>query len=351
MARFSPLPRAALAALLASSAALADAPPLRHPKETRLANVRQLTFGGENAEAYFDRQGKRLVFQTTRPPHACDQIYVMDLASGQARLVSTGKGRTTCAYFLPDGQHVLYSSTHLAGPDCPPKPDYRQGYVWPIYAAYDIFVARLDGGIVRRLTDSPGYDAEATVAPDGSRIVFTSLRDGDLDIYSMKLDGSDTKRLTSELGYDGGPFYSPDSQWIVYRAHHPESPAEQKRYRELLAQGLIEPRRLDLWVMRADGSAKRRVTNNGAANFCPFFHPGGKKIVFSSNQHDPRGRDFDLYLVNTDGTGLERVTHDPQFDGFPMFSPDGKQLVWAANRGGKARGETNLFLADWVERP
>lgn len=320
-----------------------------HPKESRLANIRQLTFGGENAEAYFSPDGRRLVFQSTRAPYACDQIFTMSIDGSGVRLASTGKGRTTCGYFLGDAASVVYASTHEAGDACPPRPDYSRGYVWALYPSYDIFVADAKGGRVRRLTSTPGYDAEATVSPDGTRIVFTSVRDGDLDLYSMKTDGSDVRRLTSELGYDGGAFYSADGKWIVYRRSTPEGPEAAARYRRLLADGLVEPRALEIWVMRADGTDKRQVTNNGAANFAPFFHPDGRRIIFASNVGDKDGRNFDLYIANVDESGLERVTYNETFDGFPMFSPDGKKLVFASNRNAKVPGETNIFIADWVE--
>ena len=321
------------------------------PEEPRLANIRQLTFGGENAEAYFSADGRRLIFQATRPGGwGCDQIYTMDVDGGNERLVSTGKGRTTCGYFFPAGDKILYSSTHLADSACPPKPDYSRGYVWPL-EDHDIFIADADGSNVRRLTDTPGYDAEATISPDGRKIVFTSIRDGDLDIYVMDADGSNVRRLTHEEGYDGGAFFSADGTKIVYRAYHPEDPEELADYRALLRDGLIRPGKLDIWVMDADGSNKRRITNNGAANFAPFFHPNGKQIIFSSNMHDPSGRNFDLYLIGIDGTGLERVTVSPDFDGFPMFSPDGTKLVFASNRNAKVKGETNIFIADWIETP
>jgi Tol biopolymer transport system component len=317
--------------------------------ETRLANVRQLTFGGENAEAYFSFDGKWLSFQSTRDALGCDQIFVMRTDGTGLRMVSSGAGRTTCAYFLPDGKKVLYASTHLGGDGCPPKPDFSRGYVWALYADYDIFTKDLRSGAVTRLTSTPGYDAEATIAPDGKRIVFTSVRDGDLDLYSMRLDGSGVQRLTSEPGYDGGAFYSPDSKMIVYRASRPADDAALGRYRELLAKGLIEPRALEIWVMNADGSGKRQVTANGAANFAPFFTPDGKRIIFSSNLSDPKGRNFDIYLVNVDGSGLERVTYNDTFDGFPMFSPDGKKLVFASNRAAAKPGDTNVFIADWKD--
>jgi Tol biopolymer transport system component len=318
------------------------------PPEKHLKNLRQLTNGGENAEAYFDPSGKRLVYQSTHPPYECDQIFVKDIASSADRLVSTGKGRTTCGYFFPDGKHVLYSSTHLGSPNCPPRPSYERGYVWAIYRDYDIFKADLSGRVVQRLTQVEGYDAEATISKAAKRIVFTSVRDGDLEIYSMKLDGTDVKRLTHEPGYDGGPFYSPDGRKIVYRASRPDA-SEAERYRLLLREALVEPRRLEIWVMDADGSNKVQVTRSGAASFAPFFHPSGKKIIFASNANDPAGRNFDLYLVNLDGTRMEQITFNETFDGFPMFSPDGKQLVFASNRNARVRGETNVFVADWVE--
>jgi Tol biopolymer transport system component len=321
---------------------------LTHPGERRLANLRQLTFGGENAEAYFSFDGAWLSFQSTREGIACDQIFVMRTDGSDARMISSGKGRTTCAYFMPGGRTVLYASTHLGGDACPPRPDFSRGYVWALYPDYDIFVQDLKSGMLTRLTSTPGYDAEATVAPNGKQIVFTSVRDGDLDLYSMKLDGTDVRRLTNEPGYDGGAFYSPDSTMIVFRASRPEGEALD-RYKELLGRGLIEPRALEIFVMNADGTRKRQVTRNGAANFAPYFTPDGKRIIFSSNLADPKGRNFDLYLVNLDGTGLERVTYNDTFDGFPMFSPDGKKLVFSSNRLAGKPGDTNVFIADWRE--
>jgi len=267
-----------------------------------------------------------------------------------AKLLSTGKGRTTCSYFFPAGGKILFSSTHAASPDCPPKPDYSHGYVWPIYNSYQIYTAKPDGTNLQQLTHAAGYNAEATITRDGKHIVFTSTRDGDLDIYSMDADGSNVKQLTHELGYDGGPFWSYDGTKIVYRAEHPKTPEEIKDYKELLAQGLIRPGNLEIWVMNADGSNKHQVTHNGAANFAPYWFPDGKRIIFASNQADPKnGRDFDLYVISEDGTGQERITFHPDFDAFPMFSSDGKRLVWASNRLGKAPHETNIFIADWME--
>ena len=319
------------------------------PIEKHLKNIRQLTFAGQNAEAYFSGDGKRLIYQTTHGDLRCDQIFVMNADGTGKKMVSTGKGRTTCSYFFPDGSRILYASTHAKSPDCPPVPPRRGGYVWPVYSTYDIFVAKPDGADPRPLTDTRGYDAEATMSTDGKKIVFTSVRDGDLDIYVMNADGSDQTRLTTTLGYDGGAFFSPDGKMICFRASRPSGAAEAEKYRELLAQDLVEPTRLEIYVMNADGSNVRQVTRNGAANFCPFFHPSGKKIIFASNQVDPRGRNFDLYLTNLDGTGEERITSHGDFDGFPMFSPDGKKLVWAANRFGDEPGDTNIFIADWIE--
>jgi len=322
---------------------------LARPGERHLRNVRQLTFGGENAEAYFSFDGRRLVFQSTRDGHACDQEYVMALDGSGVRMVSTGRGRVTCGYFLPGDRELLYASTHSAGPDCPPRPDMSQGYVWKL-DDFQLYVTSAEGGASPRpLAPAPGsYNAEATVSRDGW-IVFTSTRDGDLDLYKMRVDGSGLTRLTSTPGYDGGAFFSPDGKRIVYRASRPETPEELAEYRRLLGEKLVRPGKLEIWVMDADGGNQRQVTRLGAASFAPFFHPDGKRIIFASNVGDPTGRNFDLYLVNDDGTGLERVTTDESFDGFPMFSPDGKKLVFASNRNGSRPHETNVFIADWVE--
>ena len=326
------------------------APQIELPAEKHLRNVRQLTFGGENAEAYFSGDGRQLIFQSKRGDLKCDQIFTMNADGSGVRMVSTGKGRTTCSYFFPQGPaRILYSSTHLAAPECPPAPDFSKGYVWAVYPSYDIFAADPDGSNVKRLTDTPGYDAEATTSADGKRIVFTSVRDGDLDIYTMDADGRNVRRLTAELGYDGGPFFSRDGRQIVYRAYHPRTPEQIARYKQKLAENVIEPNTFEIWVMNADGTNKRQVTRLGVASFAPYFFPDGRRVIFASNLNDPRGRNFDLFTINVDGTGLERVTHNESFDGFPMFSPDGRRLVFASNRNAKSRGETNVFIADWVE--
>lgn len=315
--------------------------------EVHLADIRQLTFGGQNAEAYFSPDGTKLIYQATVDSGGCDQQYVMNVDGSDKRRVSSGEGKTTCGYFYDGGRRFVYASTHLAGRGCPPPPDYSQGYVWKL-EDFDIFTARVDGSDNRRITSTPGYDAEGTLSPDGRTIVFTSQRDGDLDIYTMRTDGSNVLRLTTEVGYDGGPFFSHDGRLIVYRAFHPETPEDQAQFRTLLGQQLVRPSRMELWAMNADGTDRRQVTRLGGANFAPYFTPDDRRIIFASNHTNPRGRNFDLYIVNLDGTGLEQVTTYADFDSFPMFSPDGRRLVWASNRNGRVRGETNIFMADWV---
>lgn len=356
-----PLRRALAAPLACAAAVLAGvasaAPPvppgaaaadsLIRDGEKHFARLWQLTFGGENAEAYWSSDGRKLIFQSTRDSARCDQMYVLDLGTGVTTRVSTGGGRTTCGYFYDRDRRVLFSSTHLAADTCPPVPDHSQGYVWPIYESFDIFTSKPDGSDLRRLTDTPGYDAEATVSVDGSRIVFTSTRDGDLELYSMRPDGGDLRRLTRRLGYDGGAFFSRDGKWICFRSSYPADSAAVADYRALLARALVRPSQMNLWVMRADGSDARQVTDRPGASFAPYFTPDGKRLVYSSNWETPRGRNFDLYLVPVEGGDPEPVTRDATFDGFPMFSPDGRWLVFASNRGAKARGETNLFLAEW----
>ncbi len=335
-------------------AANAQLKELRDPREKHLVNVRQLTHGGNNAEAYWSFDGKKIIFQADTGQNKADQIYTMDADGKNVHMVSTGKGRCTCSYFLPGGKEIIFSSTHAYSPDVPPVPDRSKGYLWPVYPYYSIFRANADGSNLRPLFPKkvgPGietaYNAESTISPDGKRIIFTSTKDGDLDLYSMRLDGTDVKRLTNTLGYDGGAYYSPDSKMIVWRAFHPETEADKKEYRDLLKQHLVKPLRMEIWVANADGSNARQVTHNGKANFAPFFTPDGKRIIFSSNQDDPRGRQFELYLINLDGTGQERVTYGDQFDAFPMFSPNGRKLVWASNRHG-VEHETNVFVADWA---
>jgi len=314
--------------------------------ERHLANLRQLTNGGENAEAYFSADGKRLIFQSTRDGRSCDQEYIMNVDGSGLHRVSNGTGKTTCGFFFANDQRILFGSSHAEQRDCPPKPDPSKGYVWGL-DPFDIYTAKPNGDDLRRLTNYGVYTAEAVVSPDGKRIVFTSLKDGDLDIYTMNVDGSDIRRLTTTPGYDGGPWWSPDGTKIVYRAWHPVDSA-LTTYRELLAQRLVRPNRMELWVMNADGSGQRQITQLGGANFGPSWTTDGKRLIFSSNYKQPRSGNFDLFLINLDGTGLEQITTQDTFDGFPMFSPDGKHLVWASNRNDAKAGETNLFIADWV---
>lgn len=324
---------------------------LLYPEEKHFANVKQLTFGGENAEAYWSADSKQLTLQSTHGDYKCDQIFTINVDDPkEMKLISTGKGRTTCSYFFPDGKRILFASTHEAKADCPAPPDMSQGYVWAVYPDYDIYTATPDGKDIKPLTKAPGYDAEATISHDGKKIVFTSTRDGDLDLYVMDADGSNVKRLTNEPGYDGGAFFSPDGKQIVYRGFHPVGD-DLKEYQDLLKKNLVKPSKMDLFIMDADGSNKRQLTTMGAASFCPFFTNDGQKIIFASNFGDKeKHRNFDLYMVNAeDGTGLERITFYDGFDGFPMFSPDGKKIVWASNRNGKVKGETNIFVADWVQ--
>jgi len=313
--------------------------------EGHLTNIRQLTNGGENAEAYWSADGQWITFQSTRDGRSCDQQFTMRADGSELRKVSVG-GKTTCGWFLPGAKRLFFAATHHADSACPPKPDPSAGYVWGI-DKYDIYTVDRDGKNLKRLTNYGVYTAEGVLSPDGKRIVFTSLKDGDLDIYTMNVDGTDVKRLTTTPGYDGGPWWSPDGTKIVYRAWHYDNPQELKAYQELLARGMIRPNRMELFVMNADGSDQRQITTLGGANFGPSWTPDGQHIIFSSNHRNPRSRNFDLFVVKLDGTGLERITTHEDFDGFPMFSPDGTKLIWASNRHDAKPGETNLFVADW----
>jgi TolB protein len=331
---------------------------LQYSGEKHLKNLTQLTFGGDNAEAYWSFDSKKLVFQSNNPSWnvKCDQIFLTDVGRDDLRtnkpvMLSTGKGRTTCSYFLPGNKAIVYASTHLGGDECPKEPERKPGgkYLWPIYDSYDIFVADLNGNIRKRLTTTKGYDAEATVSPKGDKIVFTSTRNGDLDLYTMNIDGTDVKQITNIPGYDGGAFFSPDGKKIVFRASRPRTEEEKKEYETYLAQGLVAPTEMEIFVCNADGSDLKQVTNLGKANWAPFYHPSGKKILFSSNHSGTRGFQFNIFMINEDGTELEQVTYDGVFDSFPMFSPDGKKLVFSSNRDNGGTRNTNLFVADWVE--
>ncbi len=336
---------------------------LRQPfeGEKHFGRMRQLTFGGQNAEAYWSFDESKLIFQATRGTLTADQIFTMKPDGSDLRMVSTGQGRTTCSYFLPGDERILYASTHLAGAKPEPIPEYdrrKLGYVWPIFNSYEIFTSLPDGSTLVNLSNSPGYDAEATVSPKGDRIVFTSTRDGDLDLYTMNLDGSDVKRVTDAPGYDGGAFFSWDGKKIVWRAPNRDD-VDVEESKALLKRELVRPNKLEIWVMDADGSNKVQVTRNGAANFGPFFHPDNRRIIFSSNMDAPKGRNFELYLVDTETGETERVTHfqrwregarsSDDFDGFPMFTSDGKRLVFCSNRFNDVPNETNVFVVDWID--
>ncbi len=329
-----------------------------YPQEKHIRNVKQLTFGGDNAEAYFSFDDRKITFQATNKAwgDSCDQIYSADLATAAMDKVkpvqiSTGMGRTTCSYFMPGDSTIIYASTHLVNPVCPPVPPRRSDgkYVWSIYDSFDIFISDMNGRIIKQLTNTPGYDAEATVSPKGDKIVFTSMRSGDLELYTMNIDGSNVKQITFGLGYDGGAFFSPDGSKLIFRASRPTTEEDIKIYKDLLAEGLVMPTRMELFTCNADGSDLKQLTNLGQANWAPFFHPSGKKVIFSSNHKATRGIPFNLYMIDIDGTNLEQITYDGFFDAFPMFSFDGKKLIFSSNRNNNGTRDTNLFIADWVD--
>jgi Tol biopolymer transport system component len=332
-------------ALTMMTTLLAQAP----PEGKHLSNLKRLTEGGQNAEAYWAPDGKRLIFQTTRAPYECDQIFVMNADGSDQHLVSTGKGRTTCGYFLKDGKHIVYGSTHGAGDACPAPPDRSKGYVWGVFPGYDIYLANDDGTNVKKLTDAPGYDAEATVNFKTGKVIYSSLSTGDLELWEMKPDGSGKKQITKRDGYDGGPVYSRDGKKIVWRATDPANEKAMARYRELIKEGLTEPMKMELFIGDADGKNVKQLTKFGCASFAPTFTPDGKKILFSSNKHNCDGRKFELFLMNTDGTGLEQVTEFGGFVSFGEFSPDGKTLVFASDYQAKSRYEFNIWTANWKD--
>ena len=332
---------------------------VHYPEETHFRNLRQLTFGGDNAEAYFSYDGKYLVYQKTSVKEGipCDQIYigripVSDKDQFVPKLVSTGKGRTTCAYFLPDGKHIVYASTHLGGDECPPVPDrskYGNRYIWPLYASYDIFMADTNGVIVKQLTHAKGYDAEATISPDGRKMIYTSDKDGDLELYIMDLKTGREKRITHTVGYDGGAWFSPDGKKIIWRASRPQSPEEIKEYKDFLAEHLVAPTRMEVYTANVDGSNMQQITRLGQANWAPIFMPDSKRILFASNHEYKRGFPFNLYMMNADGSNRVKVSRDKGFDAFAMFSYDGKKLVFCSNRNNGGTRDTNIFVADWAE--
>ncbi len=330
---------------------------LHYPDEKHFKNIRQLTNGGDNAEAYFSFDGKYLIYQRTDAKSGipCDQIWMGKIpGEGEVfkpKLVSTGTGRTTCAYFYPDGKHIVYASTHLGSKDCPPVPDREKTkrYIWPIYESFDIFKADINGKILKRLTKTKGYDAEATISPKGDRMVFTSIRDGDLELYTMNLAGKNVKRITNRLGYDGGAWFSPDGKKILWRTSNPKTEADIKDYKELLSQGLVAPTNMEVWIANVDGSDAHQVTNLGQANWAPNFLPDGKRVIFCSNHEYKRGFPFNMYITSVDGGAIEKISRDKGFDAFPMFSPDGKKIVFSSNRNNGGTRDTNIFIADWVE--
>jgi len=317
------------------------------PVSAFFSNIKQLTSGGQNAEAYWAPDGKRLIFQSTRGDSKCDQIYIMNADGSDQHRVSNGEGRTTCGYFMPDGKHILYASTHLAGAACPPEVDHSKGYYWAVYASYDIFSAKDDGSDLKRLTTANGYDAEATVNWKTNKIIYTSMASGDLDLWTMNLDGSGKKQITSSYGYDGGAVLSRDGKKIVWRGGHPGTAETKEKYAELLKDNLTSPFKMELFVADSNGDNAKQITNFGCASFAPTFTPDGKQILFSSNKLDCDGRKFELFLINVDGTGLRQVTNYDGFTSFPEFSPDGKTLAFVTDWKASARYEFNVFTATW----
>lgn len=325
--------------------------------EKHLKNLKQLTFGGDNAEAYFSPNDQFVSFQSNNAKWGlkCDQIFTLDIdkakkdSAYKPNLISTGKGRTTCSFVMPNNKDVLYASTHLAGDSCPPAPETSGRYLWAVYNSFDVFVAIPKGKIIKQLTNAKGYDAEATISPKGDKIVFTSDRSGDLELWTMDIDGKNQKQITFGLGYDGGAFFSPDGKKLVFRASRPTTEAEQADYKDLLKKGLVAPTNMEIYTCNVDGSDLKQITKLGKANWAPYYHPSGKKIIFSSNHHSKKGYDFQLYMINEDGTGLEQITSESMFNAFPMFSYDGKKLIFSSNRNNGGTRDTNLFIADWED--
>ncbi|MCA0381436.1 MAG: hypothetical protein LCH58_04695 [Bacteroidetes bacterium] len=331
---------------------------LRYADEKNLRNIQQLTFGGDNAEAYFSFDDQWIIFQKTNPKEGitCDQMFIGKVpAPGEKftyKMVSTGKGRTTCGAFTKDGKHVIYASTHLGSSECPPVPDrskYGNKYIWPLYDSYDIFMADYNGKIVKQLTNAKGYDAEATISPDGKKMVYTSTKSGDLELWIMDLKTGKEKQVTNMLGYDGGAWFSPDGKKLIWRASRPTAAADIKEYKDLLAQNLVAPTNMEVWIANADGSNPKKVTAYGQANWAPTYMPDSKRILFASNHEYKRGFPFNLYMINEDGSNLTKVSRDQGFDAFPMFSYSGKKILFCSNRNNGGTRDTNVFLADWVE--
>lgn len=326
-----------------------SAPIASHPKEKRLRNVRQLTFGGQNAEAYWSADGETIVFQTRQPEWPDEQIAIMNADGSAKKLVSTGKGRCTCSYLTPDGKWLYFSSTHSVNEGAQKPVDMSKGYVWMVNPEFSLYRSRPDGSNLELILNKGSYVAETTISSAKPEMFFTAAFEGDLELYRSDLKGKNIKRLTHNVGYDGGPFVSWDGNWVVYRRYSLKEQSEFDEYRSLLKENLVRPSKLEVWLMDRNGKGNRQVTSLGCASFAPFLHPDNQRIIFASNFGDKKNREFELWMIRTDGSKLERVTYAPDFDGFPMFSRDGKQVVWASNRNGKVRGETNIFVADWVD--
>jgi Tol biopolymer transport system component len=337
--------------------AYAQADTLHYPEETHFKNIQQLTFGADNAEAYWSYDGKWIVFQRTSVKDGvpCDQIFVGKTPKKgekfKYKMVSTGKGRTTCAFFTKDNKHIIYASSHESADACPSLPDrskYGNRYIWPIYNSYDIYMADLNGKIIKKLTNTSSYDAEATLSPDGTKMIFTSTRNGDLDLYVMNLKTGETKQVTNTLGYDGGAWFSADGKKIVWRASRPKTDEEVKEYKDLLKENLVAPTQMEVFIADADGSNARQITSLGQANWAPNFLPDGR-IIFCSNHEYQRGFPFNMYTMNADGSNIEKISRDKGFDAFPMFSYNGKKIIFCSNRNNGGTRDTNIFIADWVE--
>jgi TolB protein len=332
---------------------------LHYPDEKHFTNLTQLTFGGDNAEAYFSYDNKWLIFQKTYAKEgiACDQIFIGSIPTKpgekfEPKMVSTGKGRTTCGAFMKDGKHFLYASTHLGSEECPPVPDrkkYGNKYIWPLYNSFDIFIADLNGKIIKQLTNSKGYDAEATLSPDGKRMIYTSTKNGDIDLYIMDLSTGKEKQITNAIGYDGGAWFSPDGKKIIWRASRPETAEALKEYKDLLSEDLVAPTSMEVYTANADGSNQQKITSLGQANWAPAYMPDSKQIIFASNHEYKRGFPFNMYTMNNDGSNVKKISRDNGFDAFPMFSYDGRKIVFCSNRNNGGTRDTNIFIADWVE--
>lgn len=307
-------------------------------------NIRQLTNEGQSGEGYFSPDGKRVIFQAIRGEHPFYQIYIKDLASGQEKRVSTGQGRTTCAFFHPTENKIIYASSHLDPnrdkevdaelkklAEARRNPGARRGYSWAFDPFMDIFELNLDTNELKQLTSVAGYDAEGSYSADGKRIIFASCRNGPgADIYIMDADGKNVKQLTDSPGYDGGPFFSPDGTKVIFRGE-----VRKRHY-------------LQLFVMNVDGTGLWQLTENDAVNWGPYWHPNGKHIIYSTSVHGHQN--YELYLMPVETGKAKRVTFWHGADVLPVFSGDGKKLMWTSKRGKDKAGQfsSQLFIADWV---